>query len=205
MRSILSGVCAAGICVAVGCAPPRSAAAPRPAAAAPATPAAGRPATQPTSRPNAVYANPKFDIKLVEPAGYVARPSADYELLLVPVGSPASPAVPTDSLSMDVPDLPVHLPGLIPLGLVVHGYISDLKQAHPGLIIEQNQNYSIPDAKAWIVQSHWPDGKTTDMETAILVVHDDHVFILRAGADAAGRAKTLRDYDQFVRSLRWAK
>jgi hypothetical protein len=184
---MLAGLCTTCLSLAVAGCPPQ-----------PAPLATTAPATQNSN----VYDSAKFGLKLTEPAGYSPKPSDDVDLLLVP---PNSPAPPIDSLSLEVPDLPIHIPGLIPLNMVVSGYIDDLKKAHANLTIDQNQTYTIPDAKAWIVQSHWPDSKTTDMESTILIVHGDHVYILRADADAAGKAKTLKDYDAFVKSLQWKK
>jgi hypothetical protein len=194
---ILAGSCAACLSVAAGCYPPRTVSATQPPA-----PATTAPATRPTTQSSDIYNNPSAGIRLTEPAGYSTRPSNDVDLLLVPAGQPATPI---DSVSLEIPDLPVHIPGFIPLGLVVNGYVSDMKKSHPGVAIEQNQAYSIPAAKAWIVKSKWPDGQATDSETAILIVHDDHVFILRANADAAGLARTMKDYDAFVKSVQWTK
>jgi hypothetical protein len=196
VETMLAALCVMYLCLAVGGCPPRSAApqtAPRLLATAPAAPA-----TQASN----VYDNPKYGVQLTEPVGYSPTPSTDYELLLVPPGSPATPI---DSLSLEIPDLPIHVPGLIPLKLVVNGYVDDLKTSHPNLAVEQNQAYTVSSGKAWIVQSHWPDGKTTDTESAILIVHGDHVFILRGNSDADGRTKTLQAFDQFAKSLQWAK
>jgi hypothetical protein len=190
MNRMLAGFCSVCLSLAVGGCPPRPAPAPHPMASPPATQSSNQ------------YDNPQAGLKLTEPAGYSVKPSADYDLLLVP---PNAPATPVDFLSLEIPDLPVHIPGFIPLNMVVSGYIDDMKKSHPNLTVDQNQPYSIPDAKASMVQSHWPDGKTTDSQSAILIVHGDHVFILRANADAAGRAQTLKDYDAFIKSLQWKK
>jgi hypothetical protein len=188
---MLAGLCGAVLSLASAGCPPRS-------APAPTTLASPAPATQASNK----YDNAKFGLDITEPAGYSPKPSDDYDLLLVPAKAPATPI---DFLSLEAPDLPVHIPGFIPLNMVVSGYIDDLKKSHANLTVDENQAYTIPDAKASIVQSHWPDGQTTDMESAILIVHGDHVFILRADADAAGKAKTLQDYDAFVKSLQWKK
>ena len=40
------------------------------------------------------------------------------------------------AVSLEVPKLPPHIPGLIPLGSVVGGYIDDLKKQHPGVKVD---------------------------------------------------------------------
>jgi hypothetical protein len=190
VEDMLAGICAMWFSLAVGGCPPRQEVPRHPLDTAPATQASN------------VYDNAKAGVKLIEPAGYAAAPSTDYDLLLVPAGSPATSV---DSLSLEIPDLPIHVPGFIPLKMVVNGYVDDLKQSHPKLTIEENQTYSVPNGKAWIVQSHWPDGKTTDTESAILIVHGDHVFILRGDADADGKPKTLQAFDDFAKSVQWSK
>src|SRR5688500_10322690 len=69
-------------------------------------------------------------IRLSYPSGWSPVPSAELVLLLAP--SPASKTV----VSLDVPKLPPHIPGLIPLGAVVNGYVDDLKKQDPHVNVE---------------------------------------------------------------------
>jgi len=40
-------------------------------------------------------------------------------------------------------------------------------------------------------------------QTALLVVHDDHVYILRARSEVAQEQATRQAFDAVVRSIRW--
>src|SRR5438552_659890 len=83
----------------------------------PATQAVLRPAT--TRSAGGTYANVKAGIRLDYPAAWAPRPSNDFELLL----TPAREAVGERSISLDIPDLPPHVPGMIPMALVKKGYL----------------------------------------------------------------------------------
>ena len=68
----------------------------------------------------ASYANERLGIALALPAGWTARASRDYVLELEPAGALGAGR---REISVDVPDLPPHIPGLIPMGLVKNGYV----------------------------------------------------------------------------------
>src|SRR5438128_8250736 len=61
-------------------------------------------------------------ITLTYPSTWTPRPSKDYELLLVCPGA----ADADTCISLDVPDLPPHPSGMIPIGMVRDGYVKDL-------------------------------------------------------------------------------
>src|SRR5690349_20591796 len=99
--------------------------APAPAAAAP-PPAPASPVPTPSSaaaRPagGGTFDRPKLGIRLDWPVGWVARnDSGDYVLV---VGRPGvgEEGPPWPAISLDVPSLPPHLPGMIPIGSVRSG------------------------------------------------------------------------------------
>src|ERR1700734_1764694 len=81
--------------------------------------------TQPTTAPNSqTFQDSGGLIRLQYPAEWKKKDDADYVLSLTN-GS--------QLFTLDIPDLPVHVPGMIPLSLVVNGYIDDLKKSHPGI------------------------------------------------------------------------
>jgi hypothetical protein len=168
-------------------------------AAAPAVPAT--PATAPTAPPATAPASRGFK----DPAGLIhieygadwqVHPDPDYVLSLL---------FGVQTFTLDIPDLPPHIPDMIPLGLVVNGYIDDLKKAHPGVKTDEETPPKIAKARARQLHSSWTEKNVPTAEIATLIVHGDHVFILRIVAPADELASARNSYDGIVDSLRWLK
>jgi hypothetical protein len=172
--------------------------APAPAAATTTPDIAAPPATAPT-----VFARPKLGIQLAYPSGWEARPDKDYELMLRPARSGDG----GDTLmSLDVPDLPFHLPGMIPIGSVRSGYLDDLRKQAGAVTTDDLPPPDVGASAARRVRSRWTTASGEGMEeTALLMVHADRVYILRARADAGRAAETRAAFDEVVRSIRWIK
>lgn len=154
------------------------------------------PATRAASRP-AVAGGGVYEGKGVRmgwPAGWERVGSEDYVLVLKGNGGA--------EISLDVPKLPAHVPGLIPLGLVVNGYQDDLKK-QVGVLDKRElpPPGGVLGEKAKMVRSAWDGGAM--QETAVIVVHDDHVYILRGRSDAEHERATRETMGQMVGSWRW--
>jgi hypothetical protein len=141
-------------------------------------------------------------VGLEYPPDWKPTPSSDYLLLLVPVGASSSNE---RSISLDVPDLPLHVPGMIPLGSVVNGYLDDLKKQHAGLRVEESMSCAMPATKCRRVRSTWTANGRQFIEQAQLMVHGDGVYILRANDDAATFPDTFQVYNQVADSLHFTK
>jgi hypothetical protein len=171
---------------------------------------AARPATQPASplipQPAVVAPHPHnvsfsgSGFSLSYPSSWKQKSTKEDVLLLVPVDGPES-----RNISVDQPDLPAHVPGLIPLHLVQNGYVDDLRKQHPGLKLRDQADHSVAGAKGRFVRMTWEDAGTTYSDTAILVVHNDHVYILSLDTDAANEASDRAAFDAVIASLRWEK
>lgn len=169
--------------------------------APPAAPATTQPAEATAAAPESPLLPPTLTfesrgVRFDYPGDWQPRPSDDYVLKLV--GSSGS------EMTLDVPALPPHLPGLIPLGMVENGYLDDLKQSYPGLKIDERSDHAVPGARARLVRSTWPVGDGTDRaEVALLMVHGDHVYILRLTGPAPQVAAARPVFDETARSIRW--
>jgi hypothetical protein len=152
-----------------------------------------KPATAPSSQ---TFQDPANLICLQYPADWTKKTDPDYVLSLVN-GSRL--------FTLDIPDLPPHIPGMIPLGLVVNGYIDDLKKAHPDVKTSEEAAPKISHARSRRLHSSWAEKKVATSEVATLIVHGDHVFILRmvAPTDQLPAARTV--YNSIVESLQWVK
>ncbi len=147
------------------------------------------------------YSNEKLGIALEWPTGWVKKDSNDYELLLVPSGNAdGAPA----ELTLDVPDLPGHVLGMIPIGMVKNGYVDDLKKAH-GQIQIKEETPSIDGAKARKIRVTWKQDGKEYVDSALLLVHRDRVYILRVTSLVEDEPKLKAAYDALVKSLKWTK
>jgi hypothetical protein len=127
--------------------------------------------------------------------------SGDYTLRLVPHDAADDSDV---SVSVEIPKLPPHIPGLIPLGSVASGYVDDMKQQHAGVEIAPPAATKVAGANARRVVSTWKaaDGKALS-EDAVLTVKGDRVFIFRANADESNRDRATQVLDELLDSVQW--
>src|SRR5438876_5394298 len=146
------------------------------------------------------FDRPALGVRLDWAAGWVQRPSNDYVLLLTRAGAELP------SLSLDVPDLPPHVPGLVPIGSVRSGYLDDLRKSVGPIKIANLTPPAIPAAATRFVRSTWTDSRgQSGQETALLIVHADRVYILRARSPVSDEPAVRAAFDQIVGSLKWTK
>ncbi len=125
----------------------------------------------------------------------------DYVLRLVPAAGSSDRAI-----TFDVPELPFHIPGMIPLGMVANGYVDDMKKQHADLHVDENVDHPMPGAaKSKLVRSSWKREGKSYSNVAILMIHGDQVFILAAEAEAADLAATREAFDKIAASIQWTK
>src|SRR5436190_2081500 len=75
------------------------------------------------------FERPDLGVRLEWPEGWAQHKSADFVLLLRPAAKGRGDEASAPSLSLDVPDLPPHIPGMIPIGSVRNGYLDDLRKS----------------------------------------------------------------------------
>ena len=136
-------------------------------------------------------------IRLSYPSGWSSVASAELVLRLAP--SPASKTV----VSLDVPKLPPHIPGLIPLGAVVNGYVDDLKKHDPGVNVEQPVETKVAGANARRVRSTRTLDGSPLVEDAVLTVHGDRVYIFRANTEPSDQQDARDALNVLIDSVQW--
>ena len=107
------------------------------------------------------------------------------------------------AVAVDMPDLPPHIPFLIPIGLVDAGFVNSLKSRYQDGTIDENVEKSFPDSAAREVKA---SGKMDDQEVkvlAMLIVHGDHVYLIESVSDLAHLPATQAAYDAIVASWKW--
>ena len=191
-RGVLNGVVL--VAVAAGCQPRRPVEAP------------GRagdlaPATAPTDVVE--FARRDKGVRLSYPAGWrpAAGPDEGFILWLTPANARDDATAPV--VSLEVPKLPPHIPGFIPLGSVVGGYVDDLKKQHPGVKVEDPVSTKVAGANARRVSATWDENGTPRTEDAVLTVHGDRVYLFRGNGRAGEMDDVRAVLEQVVHSVDW--
>ena len=109
------------------------------------------------------------------------------------------------TVEVAVPSLPPHLPGMIPIGAVADGYVKDLKKRHADEHVDERVEFAVPQASARRVVSTMTNDGRPWRDMAVLVSHDNKVFILSADCAADDYATTRSAFDTLVASVKWTK
>ncbi len=148
------------------------------------------------------FSDAKCSIQVTWTAGWSQKQSKDYDLLLIPDRS----SDPSDKwISLDIPELPMHIPDMIPIGSVENSYLDDLRKQFGKIDVKELSPPAIPDSKRRMVRTTWQTNGKTIEQTALLLVHGDHVYILRAYSDAKGEDSVRPTFDAMANSIRWLK
>lgn len=161
------------------------------------------PAAAPKSAPAPVqWSDAHKNLKLSYPGDWKAKKNPDYELLIVPAGAAGGD---DRRITMDVPDLPPHLPFMIQMSRIEHDYIQDLKKEHPDLQVKDSAEAKVPESTARLVRSVWhQDGAACD-DVVLLMIHASGVYILDARTPDARLGPTRAAFDSIRNSLVWTK
>jgi hypothetical protein len=161
-----------------------------------------KPAPPPASAPALIeWDDSAKGIKVKYPADWRPKKNPDFELMLVPIGA----TVDARRITIDVPDLPPHLPFMIQMGRVEHDYIQDLKKEHPDLRVKDSTEVTLPEGQAKLVRSSWHQKSQTFDDVALLIIHASSVYILDARTDEGNLAITRPVFDQIESSIVWTK
>lgn len=171
------------------------------AAAAPCAPAAQLAAASTSAPASVLWDNSAKGIKLTYPADWQPKKNPDYELMLLPAGATKEDR----RITIDIPDLPPHLPFMIQMGRVEHDYMQDLKKDHPDLQVRESTAVKLPDTVARLVRSSWHQNGTTYHDSALLMIHASAVYIVDAQTEERQVAATSGAFDSVRGSIRWTK
>jgi hypothetical protein len=173
-----------------------------PSGAAQAAAVAAVPASAPAPAPApAHWSDARKNVKLAYPGDWKPKKNPDYELMLVPAGAASDDR----RITMDVPDLPPHLPFMIQMSRVEHDYLQDLKKEHPDLQVKSSAETKVPETTARIVQSVWHQNGAAYDDVVLLMIHASGVYILDIHTPDAQLAPTRAAFDSVRASLVWTK
>jgi hypothetical protein len=109
----------------------------------------------------------------------------------------------TASLDVEVPKLPAHIPGMIPIGSVADGYVDDLKKHYGALTVDERVKCTLDGVVGRRVVSTMKNHDKPWRDMAVLVCRKDRVYILSADCAADDFAKTKADFDGVVNAWKW--
>lgn len=160
------------------------------------------PSTNSTDAPGGCCTYKPAAITFNWPAGWLTTQIQDFQWSIVPTDDKSAA---TRWIAMDVPTLPIHVPGFIPIGSVEGGYLDDLRKQFGKLQIKELTPPKLPNAKERLVRAAWQkDGKSVE-QTALLIVHDDHVYIFRGRSDIDHEQATSDAFNSVLSSIQWTK
>jgi hypothetical protein len=160
-------------------------------------------ATVPASQPVATYANTSAGICLSYPANWKPEKA---KTAAFAVAGPTGTTRGYSSLSLDIPKMPWHIKDMIPMMVVAHDYVSDLRQNQiPDAQVQQETDITVPGASARRITCAGHENGKTSIDVAVILIHADQVYILSADSDDAGRMAARHAIDDAVASLKWTK
>lgn len=169
----------------------------------PSASAASQPTTSPATQPAKLqYQLPKANITFDYPANWhPITGDAKVTLTLAPVAGDNGGQ---RYIEFDYPDLPLHIPGTISVGMVQGGFVSDLKHRATNVKVV-DAPFNLPGASAKIVQATGIQDKNPLAITVILAVRNDRVYVFDAESDPDFAADAKAVLLEMVTSVKWAK
>lgn len=203
--AVAAGGALSAIVIALGCHWPGSATSTVCAAAAapkPVSPGPSQPAAQATSAPVPVaWDDSAKGIKLKYPGNWRPKRTPDFELMILPADATGDDR----RITVDVPDLPPHLPFMIQMSRVEHDYVADLKKEHSDLQVKESKEVALPESKARLLRSVWRQNGAAYDDVALLIIHASAVFIVDARTGDAQLSSTRAAFDSMRDSIVWTK
>ena len=140
-------------------------------------------------------------VQITYPGDWQPKKNPDFELMLIARGSTGD----EPRITLDVPDLPPHLPFMIQMSRIEHDYLDDLKKSHSDLKMDEDSDVSSKVTIAKLVRSHWMEQSKQHDDVVLLMIHASAVYILDLRTDEP-RMKTTRSvFDSMRQSIQWLK
>lgn len=153
------------------------------------------PVAQAASQPAVDYVSEKGKFATRYPASW--RPRIGGETLdLVPVTDDSGGH---RTVSIDVPSIPPHLPGMITLERIENGYVNDLVKHFADVKVVSSTDFPMNDARATLLQATAVDAK---MYTVLAMRHE-RVYIIASETDVAGADAGKKAVNMILASWQW--
>ncbi len=124
----------------------------------------------------------------------------DTILSLVPAGEDT---LRVNHLVIDNPDVPFHIPFVIPMGPVVSGFEDDVKKRYKEVTEEPVRDRIVAGVAGKEVNARARSDSGEVVVRAVLLVRGDHVFVIDVESEAAKAADAMAAFETVVESLQW--
>ena len=150
-----------------------------------------------------VFHDKKYHFSFVYPDNWTSRKGDDPEDVLTIDADKDKPQ--QAEITVSIPKLPPHIPGMLPLPAVEKGYIDDVKKRMQNVKEPLSEPLKIDGASArrFVITGNDKNGKRKLIVLAIF--KGDHLFVITAEG-AEDQFSTMKPaFDQIARSWKWAE
>ncbi len=124
----------------------------------------------------------------------------DTVLSLVPI---AETTMAKNHVVIDMPDLPFHIPFVIPMDPVVSGFEDDLKKRYKDVTESPVVDLVVGGVPGKEVNARARSESGEVVVKAVLLVRGDHVFVIDAETEASKATDAAAAFNTVVESLQW--
>jgi hypothetical protein len=164
-------------------------------------PAATHPAATEASGDGVIFRDARHGFSVKYPRGWARRKGDSAEDVLTIDKDPDKHTEP--EVTIDVPKLPPHIPGMIPLSAVESGYVDDVKKRMKNVSVVESKPVKVDGAPArrFVLCGEDKDGKRKLVVLAIL--KGDHLYMV-GGEGPADEFETVEAaFEQVSKSWKW--
>jgi hypothetical protein len=134
----------------------------------------------------------------------IIKPSSSLFALVAP--GPGIQAVDRPEMTLDVPNLPWHIPGMISAGMVASGYVDDLRKNHiPDAVVKEQKSLKIAGENGRMLTCVGHRNGRTLTDIAVVMVHADRVYIFSTDCDQHGCDLAGKTLLAAMASVKWTR
>jgi hypothetical protein len=153
----------------------------------------------------AEYKSPSGQFALQYPSDWSRKPTKEYALLLE-----REPKSDSARVTIEVPYIPPHLPGMMTMRLVVNGYVDDLKKRLSGLSVVERCDDTLAgtSAQRLVMTGRVGAGARQGEErmlAALIAIRKEQVYILEAHATPESFEPARDAMAKMARDWEWTK
>ncbi|HEY7087730.1 MAG TPA: hypothetical protein VH518_06540 [Tepidisphaeraceae bacterium] len=149
------------------------------------------------------YSSPSAHFSLRYPSAWSSRPTSDYVLLLE-----RRDAGDAAKVTVDVPYIPLHLPGMVTMNRVVDGYVQNWNKRLTDFSVVERRDDMLAGSPAQrlVITGRDRDGARQGLErklAALITIRNEQVYIVQANAPPESFDAALAAMTKIVRDWTW--
>ncbi len=147
------------------------------------------------TRPSTRYIAPKGKFQTRYPSDWISHPGED----TLDLGPANDNSGIRREVSIDVPFIPPHLPGMITLDRIQKGYMDDLRKRYTDVKLISSVDRPFPEAKARLLEATARNAKIY----TVLAMRHERVYIIASETDIAGAEAGKSVVQMILASWQW--